>query len=306
MQSQRLLVTLVTLLICSCASSHPGYEAERMRLAALSDAYFQQQQARVDRIGRFLTTRTVGAGDSTFTVDRNAEKINAFAYPNGGIVITYGMLQFLESDDELAAVLGHEIAHVVKGHYKSNLAGNLLSTVAAVAVEVAAPGMGAGRAVQQLGSGIVNHFNQAQELEADSLGQQYVAYAGYDPEAATRVFERMAIRLPQTLTADFFSTHPSSPERTMQAHQNALSLRAQGYGSQAVSNAIKVSNSSLPPPSTTPGFITPGVPAPPQWTAQNPTSETDTQLRNAEREFRAGKMSLEEFREIKRVLQEKE
>lgn len=153
----------------------------------------------------------------------NSPEINAFALPGGQIFVTRGMLDFVESEAELADVLGHEMSHVDLRHciehyqYEANLkkAG---SPAAGWLVEIAH------RLVQK-------GFSQQQELEADAQGERLAVEAGYDPDAAATLFTRMKVQLlepskvPATTPAGevaeaagdalgaYFRTHPPSEER---------------------------------------------------------------------------------------------
>jgi predicted Zn-dependent protease len=116
-------------------------------------------------------------------------EINAFAIPGGGIYVTKGMVDFLSSEAELAAVLGHEISHV-----------DLKHCVERLQYEVAARKIGGDdiAAIVSLGSFLVGiGYSKQQELEADAQGVLFAAAAGYDPAAARSAFQRLAQREPK-------------------------------------------------------------------------------------------------------------
>lgn len=218
----------VGIMLSGCSAAHAPtvsqneIQQERERLAAQAKAYAEQQQARVQRVGTTLLARIPNAPQIEFTVIPGEAQINA-GTDGQKIIITSGMLQFVRSDDELAAVLGHEIAHVTQGHVTKARMRSVLVAVAAVAAEAAAPGTG--RGVAGLGQGFSNHFNQRQELEADAVGLQFIANAGYNPQVGVGFWERWAVELPQTLTANFFASHPSSPERSVSARKAVATMR---------------------------------------------------------------------------------
>lgn len=170
--------------------------------------------------------------DYTFTVIDSPE-INAFALPGGYIYINRGLLAYLNSEDELAAVLAHEIGHVTARHavqqhargQLSNIAANVTGVVAAVAT-----GSGyIGSEIAQLGSvwaaAGVSGFGREHELEADRLSAEYLRDAGYDPQAVIEVISvlknqedfnvRVANRQPSY--HGVFSTHPRNDQRLQEA-----------------------------------------------------------------------------------------
>ncbi|MDP2282988.1 MAG: M48 family metallopeptidase, partial [Pseudohongiella sp.] len=126
----------------------------------------------------------------TFTVIDSPE-INAFALPGGYVYINRGLLLYLKSEDELAAVLAHEVGHITARHaIQQQARGRLGSAAAAVGGVVAAVATGSGyigSELAQIGSiwaaAGVSGFGRENELEADSLGAEYLYNAGYNPRA---------------------------------------------------------------------------------------------------------------------------
>ena len=136
---------------------------------------------------------------------------NAFTLPNGKIGVTTGLLDLVENDDQLAAIIGHEVGHVVARHAAERYSQTALtSTGLQVAQGVAGD---YGQAVGALGGvgaqlGVLLPFSRTHELEADRLGVDYMAAAGYDPREALDLWRIMAQQR-QGSTPEFASTHPS-------------------------------------------------------------------------------------------------
>lgn len=170
--------------------------------------------------------------DFTFTVIDSPE-INAFALPGGYIYINRGLLAYLKSEDELAAVLAHEIGHVTARHaVQQHARGNLGSTAASIGGFVAAVATGSayvGSELAQLGSmwtqAGVSGFGREHELEADSLSARYLREAGYDPSAVIDVLsvlksqEDFNVRVAGQRAGyhGLFATHPRNDERLQRA-----------------------------------------------------------------------------------------
>lgn len=148
------------------------------------------------------------------------DSINAFALPNKRIGIFTGLLPHVANDDQLAAIIGHEIAHVRLNHTSERInngfAPNILIGVAKLpgAVTDIGPletaGSIAGGAVA---AGTTLPFGRGQELEADREGLRYLAGAGYDPAQAAAFWEQMASSGARKNTIEVLSTHPSDARR---------------------------------------------------------------------------------------------
>jgi len=150
--------------------------------------------------------------------------VNAAA-SNHRIFVTYGLLNFTKSDDEIAAVIGHELAHLARGHINKKIGTEVIKFVASItlgiAAEALAPGAGGAvvRGVSGVGDVFSKKFSRDLEREADYFGVQYIYNAGYDPEVAATFHERFAIEIPATMIQNYLSSHPSSPERTVRIHK---------------------------------------------------------------------------------------
>lgn len=194
---------------------------------------YRRQLLQLDRVARRLLRAIPNPPQVNFTLAAGDGSINAGA-TFGRIMLTEGMMQFVRSDDELAMILGHELAHLTQGHVTRGAMSNTLLGIGSAIASIMVPG--AGQATSLLGQMFLNHFNQDQEREADRVGLQYAYDAGYDPEAAVRVMERMAREVPQTATAGFFSSHPSSVERAAALQQLAAELSGRREEHRAVSD----------------------------------------------------------------------
>jgi predicted Zn-dependent protease len=179
----------------------------------------------VQRIGAQLAQHSHRPGlDYHFTVIDSAT-VNAFALPGGYIYITRGMLAYLNSEAELAAVIGHEIGHVTARH---SVRQQSTSTVTGLlgAVLAASTGIeGADSITNMAGTAIVRGYGREHELEADRLGAEYLAKSGYDPDAMLEVVgilknqeaheiavARKEGRQPNVYHG-LFSTHPDNDAR---------------------------------------------------------------------------------------------
>lgn len=147
------------------------------------------------------------------------DAINAFAMPGGKIGVMDGILKAAQNQHQLAAVIGHEIAHVTAQHSNERASRGKLSNVG---IQVAAVLLGAGNrgatytAYEALNQGaafgIMLPFSRNQESEADVIGLKYMARAGFDPRQAVPLWQNMMDEAGSE-PAEFMSTHPSSEKR---------------------------------------------------------------------------------------------
>ena len=155
------------------------------------------------------------------------QTINAFALPGGQTFITKALFDQLETEGQLAGVMGHEIGHVVARHgaqriAKSELTEGLIGAVAVGASSESDPtGQRAAQIAAMVGNLVNMKFGREDELESDRLGVQFMASAGYDPHAMIRVMEILAQAGGESSQPEFFSTHPN-PENRIQKIQEAI------------------------------------------------------------------------------------
>jgi len=173
------------------------------------------QNERVRRVGGRIVQAAGLAGRSwDYAVFEDAGP-NAFVLPSGQIGVTTGLLKLVQNDDQLAAVLGHEVGHVVARH-----AAERYSTQSTTALVLGAVQSGAGDYSQAVGAlggmgaqfGLLLPFSRNHELEADRLGVDYMAAAGYRPSESLALWRLMAQQR-QSGAPEFASTHPSDQTR---------------------------------------------------------------------------------------------
>ncbi len=148
------------------------------------------------------------------------DAINAFAMPGGKIGVMTGILKAAQNQHQLAAVIGHEIAHVTARHSNERA---LRSSVSNVGIQVVAVLLGGGHqgatytAYEALNAGaalgIMLPFSRKQESEADIIGLDYMARAGFDPRESVPLWQNMTAEAEDHEPAEFLSTHPSSAKR---------------------------------------------------------------------------------------------
>lgn len=154
------------------------------------------------------------------------------------IYMKKGIMQFAESDDEIAAILAHELAHAVRGHIEKGMAVQTLTMLAALAVGAIAehnsPGSGEGvaRGLGHLGNIYDKKYSRDQEREADYFSVKFMYLAGYDVEACATLEERLGTELPPQLTTDYLDSHPNTPERVARMRKAIEEVRSGKFNNQ--------------------------------------------------------------------------
>lgn len=172
---------------------------------------------------------------------------NAFALPGGYVYVSRGLLAITNSEDELANVIGHEVAHVAARHAASRQAKTVPVGILTALGSFAAGLIGGGQAAQIVGdlgqtagAGLIASYSREQEHEADRLGQDYAARAGADPAAMSdflRTLERAtALERGEHRGPGFLDTHPSTPERVALTENNSRALGAAASAQTAKSH----------------------------------------------------------------------
>ena len=137
---------------------------------------------------------------------------NAFALPGGKVGVNTGLFQVAKNDDQLAAVVGHEVAHAIARHGAERMSQQVLMQVGLAGLGIATDATTAGLAAQAATLAVTLPYSRTQEAEADHIGLIYMAEAGYDPREAIALwqnFESFGGERPP----EFLSTHPAPGSR---------------------------------------------------------------------------------------------
>jgi predicted Zn-dependent protease len=229
----------LALLLSSCShlpGAHEPSEAEINGEAAKAYAdtkaksKISTNEAWTDMVNRVASRVAAATGVNyqwEYVLLENPEP-NAWCMPGGKIAVYTGILPILKTEGALAAVLGHEVAHATRGHGKKQyaraiqenavallvgggaiLGGQLLCKTRECKLLTAAGGAAAGFAV----AFFERKFSRGDESEADQIGQQYMAKAGYDPAESIRLWERMGEAMKGKAPPEWLSDHPSDAHR---------------------------------------------------------------------------------------------
>ena len=147
-----------------------------------------------------------------------SDQLNAFVMPGGKIMFYSGIIDRLNlSDDEIAAIMGHEMAHALREHSRERLSREY-ATQTGIGLAASVFGLSQGQAeIAGLAGdfGLSRPHSRTQESEADQIGLELMARAGYNPQAAITLWQKMQ-RASQGEPPQFLSTHPSSSNRIAQ------------------------------------------------------------------------------------------
>ncbi len=231
-----LLLSASVLLLVACATSPLGRSQLRLFSAAQMDemgvAAFQKMQSEMPRSSDERAARIVRCVADAITAEIEGsearlrwettlfadESPNAFALPGGKIGVHMGLLQVARSQSQLATVIGHEVAHVLAQHANERVSTQYAAQAGLSAVQVlsGSPSPAQQQLLALLGVGaqvgVILPFSRAQEREADLLGLDLMARAGFDPQESVALWRNMEAA-GGGQPPEFLSTHPSHGTR---------------------------------------------------------------------------------------------
>lgn len=201
----------------------------------------EELQAYVNKIGQRLVENS-GAADLEFTFHViDSPDINAFALPGGYIYINRGLLAYLNSEAQLAGVLGHEIGHITARHHGRRKTASVTNTALAVTVLVLTGSGGLAEVSNMYGAELISGYGRDMELEADSLGARYMHASGYDPDALLELigvlknherYQRLQASAAGNASSTYhglFATHPRNDKRLRTVINAAAQLDLDSY-----------------------------------------------------------------------------
>ncbi|NNE37177.1 MAG: M48 family metalloprotease [Gammaproteobacteria bacterium] len=267
MKILRLLLLLQLVLIYGCATNPATGDSDFMTMSEQEELEIGKQahqqilrqysvyndlemQNYVQYVGNKVAKNSHRpALDYTFTV-LDSPEVNAFALPGGYIYISRGLMAYLNTEAELAAVLGHEVGHVTARHAARQQSASQLTglgaAIGSIIGEAFIPGIssvGGQQLVGMAGTAFLRGYGREHELEADRLGAEYLAKSGYNPDAMLDVIgvlknqELFELRLAREegrqprVYHGVFSTHPSSDTRLQEVVGYAHDIKEAAAGS---------------------------------------------------------------------------
>jgi predicted Zn-dependent protease len=235
------ILILCTVLVSACATSPTGRHqlmivSEDSAIAASKEAYVEMlrpyaEEGKIDndpalkKRVNIITGRLIAQAIKMRPETRNwewsikiiddPETVNAWAMAGGKMALYSGLIEKIKpSDDELAQVLGHEIAHALAKHSAEKMSVAMASSIGVMAVGVATKGEGLALSGAALAAALAvqKPNSRAAESEADRIGIELAAKAGYDPRAAITLWQKMA-KVGGKGPPEFLSTHPAPENR---------------------------------------------------------------------------------------------
>lgn len=186
---------------------------------------------RLQNVGRKITGVANIPNTRWEYVAFESDQKNAFVLPGGKVGFYTGMMDFVDNDAQLAAIMGHEVGHVRARHgaerYSQGLASQVGMTAAQIAVSASEVSYGA-PLVSAIGLGlqfgVLLPYSRRHELEADSLGLTYMTAAGYNPHQSVALWQKMATEGGGRRPPEFMSTHPDPTTRIAALRQQIAQM----------------------------------------------------------------------------------
>ncbi|GGZ68645.1 peptidase [Lysobacter xinjiangensis] len=256
-----LLALTITLAVAACATTTTSPTGRRQVVGAVSEQELNQLGAEAFAQAKAQTPQSSNAQQTAYVrcvVDSITRQLpagsqagwevalfqkdepNAFALPGGKVGVYTGIFRVAQNQDQLAAVIAHEIGHVISNHHNERITrqANAQTGLGIIGALIGARyGEGAANTVSQYGGIAAQGLillpnNRTQEGEADVVGQQLMARAGFDPRQAVNLWQNM-IATSQSRAPEFLSTHPDPASRLSELERRASGLMSEYQQAQA-------------------------------------------------------------------------
>lgn len=204
-------------------------------------------QSYVNRVGRWVASQAERPDLPWHFGVIDTPAINAFAAPGGYVLITRGLYEILDSEAQLAGVLGHEIGHIVRRHHITVMQKSAVISAGAQLAQARDRGMLVSNLIGTGAEVFARGLDKSAEFEADQIGIVLAARAGYSPYGLVEVLHKLAARGAEDASlALLFKTHPHPNERLQQLG-DALAPRVGALPSGGMEPAIRPVGAGVPP-----------------------------------------------------------
>lgn len=261
MKPRLILALLMMIFLAACATTPtgrsqlvfmPDSELDAMGLQAFSSMKNEKEISQNARESQFVScvanaiTHEVGGNWEVVVFEDST--LNAFALPGSKIGVHTGLVDLVDNQDQLASVIGHEVGHVLARHSNERMSQKLgaqmgISLIAAVAAPQTPMGQTA-LGLLGLGTqyGLIMPFSRLHESEADTIGIELMAKAGFNPAESITLWQKMARASQGEQPAEFLSTHPSHATRIDDLRKHlpeATKLMQQAHAAGKKPNCMK-------------------------------------------------------------------
>ncbi|GGA73827.1 Zn-dependent protease [Neiella marina] len=269
------LLLSASLLLGACTSTPTGRSQlafqDSGKMAAMGAQSFEQlkqkekvsQSKALNEYAQCVSQAIVNEVPPSFGYDPSSwevvvfesDQVNAFALPGAKIGVYTGLMRVADNQDQLAAVIGHEVAHVLAKHSNERMSTQILTSVGLLAAGVAlsdSDNKGIYMAVLGAGAayGVILPYSRVHESEADYMGQELMAEAGFDPEAAVELWHNMAKASGGKQPPELMSTHPSHQTRISDLTHGLVQFEPIYQQAQASGKRPDCVKPKMPPPAS--------------------------------------------------------